>query len=240
MSTVKPFLDKSLFFLNLAGLNPQNQNIFSKIRALFAIFSTGLLTLLLTLEVVINWRGIDSLLAGASSVAAYGQIVIQMVLIMRALNIIKTMVNDVNNFWSLDGTNPIVLKEIEEDHKFVKRLLRFIQICYLLAIAAYFIQPLFIKIRKFPIQLYQPINLLISPRYEITYLLLFINALLVIPFLIGFDMIYITIILHVISELKIIKYGFENIDVNEAVNGDDPKCLKEFGRLVDHHSSVLQ
>lgn len=162
-----------------------------------------------------------------------------MVLIMRALNIIDAMVKNVNKFWSHEKVNADIINEIETDYKFVKRLLKFIQICYLLAIAAYFIQPLFIKIRKFPIQFYQPVDLLISPRYEITYLLLFLNALVAIPFLIGFDMIYITIILHIITQLKIIKSGFENLNINENIDGDDSDCLKEIGNLVEHHAFIL-
>ncbi|KAK5641528.1 hypothetical protein RI129_010075 [Pyrocoelia pectoralis] len=74
MTDIKPFVKESLFFFDIMGLNPRNQTIFAKFRAFFAIYSTGLLTVSILLDIIINWKGTDSLLEGASSVAAYGQV----------------------------------------------------------------------------------------------------------------------------------------------------------------------
>lgn len=68
------YVDRCLFFLHLTGLNPQKQNVFSKLRAGIIISTTFFLTILILLNLIINWNGVDSLIESASSVAAYGQV----------------------------------------------------------------------------------------------------------------------------------------------------------------------
>lgn len=70
MSSKRPFINETLFFLNCAGLNPKNQTKFSKIRTALALILGSITSTLILLEVILKWDGVDSLLEGSDSFVA--------------------------------------------------------------------------------------------------------------------------------------------------------------------------
>lgn len=145
------------------------------------------------------------------------------------------ILSNLQAFWPKEEAEGELVLEFNSIYNLVKEILFVIQVLFSFAIVSYFIGPFVATTRKYPITFYQPFDLLSSPQYEIFYLLFFVTNSLMVLFLIGFNMIFIILTMHIVCELKLLKDKFSKIK-----NIENEEAIHQLSILVNRHDFVLK
>lgn len=145
-----------------------------------------------------------------------------------------------DTFWDIDKYGFQLSNEIKNIYNSTKQIMKFMTALFAVLLIGFSLQPAFGKTRSLFYKSIYPQDMNQSPEYELalsSQLLLMFVATFV---LLGFDGLLISLIIHIVCELKLLKKGFESVPIDIKVRGNMGETLAQLYHMVDHHNLILE
>lgn len=152
---------------------------------------------------------------------------------------LSKLLNTINEFWCIDRYGLELKNEIESIYRTANKIMKLMMVILNIVILGFTFQPLFGKSRKLFYKSFYPQDINRSPEYEFAIISQASTIFVGVPLLLGFDGLFISLIMHLICELKLLKKGFENVPIDTKTRKDTKEAMMELYKLVHHHNLIL-
>lgn len=218
-----------LFYLDLVGLRPEKESIFSNFRKYVAGGVYAMIVVSSYAEMFTNLDNQDVVVSCIESAFAGVQNACKMLVLICYKKEIGQLIQDTNRFFLLDHFGQQHGDKMREQHKvfklFYNVLLAFMNFAIVIYTYASFVN-------QEPAILSYGQTKGLSPFFQKFYAALDVTHMTsVICIICGFDGIFFYLIAHVVSELKMIRVAF-----NDGRN----HCYEKLKLIIQHHSFVLR
>lgn len=170
----------------------------------------------------------------------YFQLIWKITVMIRNRKRFNRVMSKMEMFWEIDKYGLESKIAIENIYKIAKNSLKFMLAIIIFSLPFYIAQSFIGDTRKLPYKVYYPNNLNNSPAYEFAFVFDFLFLILAVALLVGFDGLFISLIIRIICELKLLKRSLETLKINHEIKGDEKKNLKNVYRIIDHHNLILR
>lgn len=144
----------------------------------------------------------------------------------------RNVLYQIEKFWSYEENT-----EIKNIHLLARKCFK-VYIGMLFATITFYIgRTFFTPTRTLPFETYHPVNRSSSPEYQIMFLTECFELIPGTCCLVGFDCLFISLIIYVIGELKMLEEEFNNINVTAYT---EVRNLKKIKILINHHNLILK
>lgn len=155
---------------------------------------------------------------------------------------IKSLIDNCKQFWPTNKVDEVSHKEIQSVYKIIRFILRFhrLNAIFLLTVV-YPIDLKFFRNQPFPTDFWQPYDLMITPRYEIVYAILYVMNVFVVVMISSVNSLYAAFMTYTIYQFKLCGLVFRNIkfeDIKTKV--DEEKCWNEMKNCIKHHNYLIR
>nr|AKC58556.1 odorant receptor 21 [Anomala corpulenta] len=230
----------ALRVLEARGLNPVKSSIMSKVNAIFWTIVDGTFVITILMELVSNTSDIFTFVDNFSAITVASQVVTKEIGLLTHQQEFRTVITCLKEFWPKDKFGKQVKAKLDNIESFSKRFLQ-IYICSVAcAVSLYMLKPILEGNKILPIMWVTFCSLEESLYcYIFNYILQVVWAACGLHMLVGFDCLFILLLLCGYCELEQIKHALISLDPDETTDEDDAPLLDLIASLIEQHNRVL-
>ncbi|GLV35065.1 Odorant receptor 22c [Carabus blaptoides fortunei] len=234
----RAIIPEALKWLNITGLNIMEEKFY--LRGYIMIVVSSVCAVLELLEMLFNFSNIDVV---AGVIEVFAPVYLSLIKIMMMAIHRKTLSSinhNIISFWPTSMFGSELENELEYIFVTVKTMLSGYR--WLAMTTTTMIIPLkpILTGESLPIDIWQPIDLMVPPYYYIIYFLESCVGYFASLVNIAIDSLYVGYVTHLISQFMLLKKGFTTIDIKhvETMEGEDI-CLGQMKKYVQHNNLLL-
>ncbi|XP_071050394.1 odorant receptor 13a-like isoform X1 [Onthophagus taurus] len=222
---------------HICGVDPKRQDFWSHLRT--TLFSVQMIfgIILITIDVFLDWNGLESL-EKASLLPVFIQVFIKFMFIKVASKSLRSLLNQIENFWPRDYLGKEVQEKINSIHvKSRKIFLAYFWSC-LFCVSISLAMPAFSGFKTLPTNWYLLCDLNNTICYTVNYLDLIVDEFMSAFCPVIYEATFIAWITFAYCEFEMVKYAVEQLQIDERISAD--KILREITKISAHHDKVLR
>lgn len=156
-------------------------------------------------------------------------------------NELVELINACYNYWPANKVSEVLHTEIEAIYRNVMLMLRGYR--WLAMVTCSMIVPLrpFLAGKQFPVEMWQPIDLSFTPRYQITFFLQTLAGYFASFINIGFDSLFVGIMTITICQVQVCGKAFKILNFKDIkTKKDEEKCWAQMNECIQYHNHLIR
>ncbi|KAK9737134.1 7tm Odorant receptor [Popillia japonica] len=231
----------ALRILEVKGLNPVKSSIMSKLNAIFWITMDSSLTVAILMELFSNNLDIFTAVDNFPAVTTGTKILAKEIGLFTHLQEFRTVINCTKEFWPKDKFGKQIKDKLENIESIGKKFLQIFILSVIAAGSLYMLKPILEGNHSLPIRWVTFCSLEESLScYIFNYIVQVVWVFFGLSVLVGFDSVFILLLMCGYCELEQIKHVLISMDPDETTDEDGVQLLDLISSVIEQHNRVFK